>query len=95
MTRKAFTVIWDEDLLQDVAAFWSDAAPVIRQELTRACHEIDRTLASAPESVGRDWGDAPDQYIWSLPGYRFSIAVIYAVHREDRIAKVVRLHLVE
>lgn len=93
MTRKAFTVVWDEDLLQEVAQFWGDASGEIRDELTRACNDIDRTLASAPESVGRPWKNEAGHFLWSLSGYQISIAVIYAVHSQDRITKVVRLHL--
>ncbi|MGD9856295.1 MAG: hypothetical protein AB7U20_15225 [Planctomycetaceae bacterium] len=95
MTHKAFTVVWDVELFGDLAAFWQGAAPDIRRELARACNEIDRTLATVPQSVGRLGEYEPYQDLWCLPGYQHSIAVVSAGHDLDRIIKVVRLYLAE
>ncbi|MCA9074167.1 MAG: hypothetical protein KDA93_03975 [Planctomycetaceae bacterium] len=93
MTRRAYTVVWDQDLSNDAADFWMGASQEIRSEFSRACDEIDMTLASAPDSVGRQWQGLPDQFIWSLPGYSFSIVAVYRINRGDRIVNVTRLHL--
>ena len=93
MTRRAYTVVWDHDLSDDAAGFWVGAPQEIRAEFSRACDEIDTMLATAPDSVGRPWQGHPDQFVWSLPGYSFSIVAVYQINRGDRIVTVTRLHL--
>jgi len=94
MTHKTYTVIWGDELQLDVAKFWTEQDHRLRVELTRACDEIDRTLASAPDSVGRPWQGRPDQYLWSMPGFEFAIGVVYSIQHDDRIVRVARIHVV-
>ena len=93
MTRKSYTVIWDEELEYDLAGFWIRASPEIRRELSRSSDEIDRTLGSAPDSVGRPVRAQPGSLIWSLSGYELRIAVVFTIHQDDRVVKVSRIHL--
>ncbi len=95
MTRRAYTVVWEQDLQDDSADFWIESPQEIRNQFSRACDEIDIVLATAPDSVGRPWQGLSDQFIWSLPGYSFSIVAIFQINRDDRIVKVTRLHLAE
>jgi hypothetical protein len=47
-----FRVEWDERALDELATFWIDADPRMRQALTAASHDIDQRLRADPRTEG-------------------------------------------
>jgi hypothetical protein len=46
-----YTVVWSRSAKTQLAELWLNN-PAIREEITKAADQIDRTLAQAPESLG-------------------------------------------
>lgn len=80
-----FTVVWSEDALQELARIWMHASD--RQSVARSADFIDQTLSTDPATKGKDVSEG-------LRGLRcLPLAVLYIVHDEDRLARVVSVKL--
>lgn len=79
---RRYTVVWDDEAINDVAGFWME--PEDRDAILRATQTIQSQLAY----------DASERGVERSEGLRrltvYPLAVLFEVSESDRIAKVLR-----
>ena len=48
-----YTVVWEDQVLQDFAQLWTDSESELRNRLTKAASIIDRQLLLRPDPLGK------------------------------------------
>jgi plasmid stabilization system protein ParE len=77
-----YTVIWSPFAQDQLADLWLAAAD--RDALTRAAHDIDRTLRDDPDAKGFPFGG--DRMFVAGP-----LRVVFVVRPDDRTAEVIEV----
>ncbi len=82
-----YTVIWQDEAIEDVAALWLDASdPAV---ITTGCNTIQKLLSLSPEIRGTEMREGLRSLtVWPL-------RAIFAVREEDRIIEVWRVLAVD
>jgi len=79
-----YRVRWDRVAVNELAAFWMQAPPALRNVITAAANRVDQALQTSPETKGESRG--VDRVFFSLP-----LAVRFRVYPPDRRVRVLHV----
>ena len=88
-----FTVTWEDEAQADLTNRWMSLTPAARQYLRRCSDHIDAALRQNAHQKGASLkGSEPLRY-YSAPVVSGSppVGVVYQVHLEDRLVRVLEL----
>ena len=83
-----FTVVWQSPAEVELARLWNNATGPLRDAIRLAADQIDRILGQAPDTAGESRENAFKRMFFVRP-----LAVHYEVMMQDRIVKVLSVHL--
>jgi hypothetical protein len=82
-----FRVEWEERALDELARFWIDADPGLRQDLTAASHTIDQRLRTDPRA--EDESRCGDRRITFVP----PLAVTFRIEDDTQSVLVLSVRM--
>jgi hypothetical protein len=86
-----FTVVWSDDVQNDLIERWLTADSTERHWITELANLLDTVLQESPETRGVALATEPGLRVCKLPGVEPSAFVTFEVFPEDRTVRVTRL----